>query len=173
MAMTNAKVSSASSTVSCVAGFLTLHLALAQAASATPFKPVSFHIELDAVQHNAYVASIRNNNGMPVYELRLDPVFDVANDVTGWDVSVFDLQQDHLSDQRNLLAPRGNWHGLQPFMIRAGGNDVFGRKRTVSGDGISCVIEVIEQKTLPSEVLPGARVFESARILLQLRPQGN
>lgn len=156
-----------------LAELLALQLVLAQPTPKPRFQPVSFEVELDAVRHNAHVESIRNDKNMPLYELRLDPVFDGAGGIIGWDVGVFDLRPEAKPHRRNLLAPSGNWHGLQSFMIIATSRDIFGQRWNAQGDGISCAIEVVDQKTSPSDALPGALLFESAKIRLQARPRND
>lgn len=62
----------------------------------------------------------------------LKPEYDVGGRLLGWDL----ILQTATRPSRNLLEPRGNWRGLQPWMLRA--NDLaagpdksaFGRERT-------------------------------------------
>jgi hypothetical protein len=47
--------------------------------------------------------------------LRLEPEIDIANNVAGWNIVLYESARPN----RNLLEPQGPSHGLQPFMIVA------------------------------------------------------
>jgi hypothetical protein len=136
---------------------------------ADELEPFRVEISLDAASHNAYVASLRSaKSNMPLLELRVQPTFDTANDVANWEVGVYRLTGRASDRDRNLLAPIANWHGLQPFLIVAGAEQYYGRRRVIERNGIRCVLQILQEDAEESRVLPGSHVLRSVKLSVEI-----
>jgi hypothetical protein len=133
---------------------------------------VKVQIDLDASGHNTHTVWLRAP-GSPIshMELRVTPSFNEGNEVTDWDVELLSFSDRTGNPERNLLAPKGNWHGLQPFMVLPrdiDGHGYYPARREIRQEGFHCVITVLGGETKPSRVTPNLVVFESLRLEVEL-----
>jgi hypothetical protein len=130
--------------------------------------PTRVEISLSADHHNAHIAWLPTRGR--AFELRVVPTFDGWNDVDSWEVQLFSAVKTG-RDGRNLLAPAGNWHGLQPFDVLPGdieGAGVYPGRRVIERGEFTCTIEVLGGAARPSRVTPGARIFDSLTLAVEI-----
>jgi hypothetical protein len=89
---------------------------------------------------------IKSNDGRTMYVLFLEPTFDVGHHVAT--VELVLRRPDEKKGAANLLAPSGNWHGLQPYdfpatdLAQGVKKSVFGEKRTIVPQSLGIVLQI-------------------------------
>jgi hypothetical protein len=84
-----------------------------------------------------WTAQVLGVDGKPVYDLSLEPERTKSDAVIGVDLVMRSADSQCAGDGSNLLNPRHNWHGLQPYSFvgrdLAQGTDksIFGAHRSV------------------------------------------
>ena len=134
--------------------------------------PVKVHIDVSAEGHNAHTVWLRDpQSPLSHLELRVTPLFNNEDEVIGWDVELLRFSEQTGNPGPNLLAPRGNWHGWQSFMIRP--TDLEERRREILRDDFRCLITILGSQTKPSLSIPGLTVFESLQLGIELNRTGS
>lgn len=134
--------------------------------------PLKLTVELNAETHNSHSVRFPDpRSPFPEMELRVTPWTNAANEVMAWNVELLRYSARTGKPWPNLLAPSGNWHGLQPFGIVPAdveGKGAYPKRREIRRNGFRCVITVLGGKTKPSRVTPKLTVFESLRLEIEL-----
>ncbi len=102
---------------------------------------------------------IKTANGRAAYVLSLEPQRDVGNRPVG--VELILRRANSRSDGQNLLAPTGNWHGLQAYdfpgrdLAQGTQKTAFGEKRTIVVErlGLKVRIVLLSAKVSPLPLL--------------------
>jgi hypothetical protein len=89
---------------------------------------------------------IKSNGGRTMYVLTLEPDFDVGHHVVTLELAL--RRPGEKNGAANLLAPSGNWHGLQPYdfpatdLAQGVKKSVFGEKRTMVLQSLGIVLQI-------------------------------
>ncbi len=154
----------------CVSALSALSVSLPAAAESG--WPLKLTVELNAETHNSHSVRFPDpRSPFPEMELRVTPWTNAANEVITWDVELLKYFARTGKPGQNLLAPSGNWHGLQPFGIVTAdveGKGAYPQQREIRRNGFRCVITVLGGQTKPSRVTPNLTVFESLRLEIEL-----
>ena len=147
-------------------------LSLSSPTAAESGWPLKLTVELNAETHNSHSVRFPDpRSPFPEMELRVTPWPNAANEVVTWDVELLKYSARTGKPGENLLAPSGNWHGLQPFGIVPAdveGKGAYPQQRDIRRNGFHCVITVLGGQTKPSRVTPNLTVFESLRLEIEL-----
>ena len=120
---------------------------------------------------NAWLGVVSTATKQHAYELRVGPELDTRGEIVAWDVSLYDAERRG----RNMLAPRGQWHGLQAFTIAAGDlklgaeKSAFGSTRTIKVEEVGAAVRIqIVDADVTSGDDPLLHRFESLRLRLSV-----
>jgi hypothetical protein len=105
------------------------------------------------------------------FEVRVDPEKLPSGDIIGWNVELYERIKPGVV-AGNLLEPKGNWHGLQPFMVVP--RDVQERRwrsQVITVTGLRCSIEVLDGEIRPSAERDGEMFFVSLRLAIEITQQ--
>ena len=139
----------------------------ARSAVADDAWPVKVQVDVNAESHNSHTVWLRDpKSPLSHLELRVTPLFNDADEVIGWDVELVKFSDQTGNPGPNLLAPKGNWHGWQSFMIRP--TDLGESRRDIRRNGFRCTITVLGSETKSSRATPKLTVFESLRLQIEL-----
>jgi hypothetical protein len=119
---------------------------------------------------NSWIGYVKSHPGETAYEFLVLPEEDLANHLIGWQAFFYSSGDRN----KNLLEPRGTWHGLQPFMIMAEdlqagpGRSTFGAKRTINIPQLGLVVS-IEVASVSTQAEPdGTVVFGNLALVLSV-----
>jgi hypothetical protein len=135
-------------------------LCLSAAAAKNPrIIPLQTEVDITASQFakNPWSIPIKSTEGRTVYVLSLEP--DVSYDRGNHPLQELDLvlRPPRSRDVRNLLAPIGDWHGIQSFMFSAWDfkegvdKSVYGKTRVISVNGLRLVVRITVLKVATSQ----------------------
>lgn len=121
-----------------VAAGVVVFLALAAGPLAAPTivpKHFALHFlpELDAGDYTEYIVA---STGVKIYVISLEPERDTRGRVAGVDLVLQDVKSS--GRESNLLSPKGNWHGLQPYdfvaadLAQGAAKSAFGARRSIA-----------------------------------------
>ncbi len=126
------------------------------AAPAWQIQPADIFVS-KACGGNAWVGYVRDGRGrQTVYELLLEPQYDVRDRLVGWDLLLF--RPD--APGQNLLEPKGGWHGLQPFnfvaadLLHGAEQSAFGleRRMPIRGSSTTLVARITDVEVAGDEI---------------------
>jgi hypothetical protein len=151
---------------------LLLSMPMTAAPQRSSIRIVPFHATITLSKEcsaNAWIGYVKSARNRRAYELRLEPEIDIANDIAGWNVLLYESEVA----KHNLLEPRGTWHGLQPFMIVAADltegleKSVFGAQRTLRVSDRQLIVRIqLEDAKVSTQERSGSSTFSELRLSL-------
>jgi len=110
---------------------------------------------------NAWIAAVASRRPGISLQLSVMPEFDISGNLLGWQVALVNLR----APDKNLLEPRGNWHGLQAYDLMATDfrqgpeRSAFGRSRRIDLPEKG-VLVIAVAKAVVSDSGEGISVFD-------------
>jgi len=156
-------------------GFLTAVLSLTcDAAEKVQIVPLRTTATFSAQSaQDRWSVPIKSTGGRIVYILSLEPDYWVGNQkIEGLDL-VLRYPSDKSKDS-NLLAPQGNWHGLQDYdfpaldLRRGVKNTIFGEKRTITVKRLGLTIRINLKDAKISPISEGNYQLEALDLQIEV-----
>ena len=119
-------------------------------------------------------ASMTRADGSTAFVLSFSPELDTAKNVVGVDLVLH--RPDACPDDDNLLAPTGNWHGLQAYMfpaedfLKGPSETVMGPKRAIVVKRLGLVVEIRVINAAVKQVMPDHHSLDSLDLQIDVTP---